>query len=107
MWTVDRERESYLIEVRNGQGGQPEYSSQASFAFYFRGSLYTVVLRGSAKTVGDRKWIKSWELEKVYSKGVVSIKNEELLSVLRESLKVCGYDGARKQIDGYSIECDF
>jgi hypothetical protein len=112
-WTIDRERDIWLMEVKVikevGPSGHPEPTSKRVFILSWRGER--------AKFVLDRiRWPKSfsespfhiiWGLIEMDISEELKILKDTILLALKQALTVYGYRGSDRQPPNILVEFNF
>lgn len=104
-WTVDRERDAFLMCVGIGR---EEYSNRHTFVLYWKAELFRIDLdlvgTGRPQKLTDRPYRMVWELVNIWPTQPKTPTREKVLAALEAALTVRGYDGARRQIPDTIVE---
>lgn len=107
-WTVDRERNIYLMRIKTGRD---DISNRSYWVLSYQGEEIKVQIdraQGGSHTFNENPYKMIWELVKIepdHIPGVVT-KNE-IISTLKEALVVYGQGGARRQVPNTIVEFNF
>ena len=102
-WTIDQEKEVFFIPVLSGR---EEYSNRKECIFYWQGIELEVTLTEQVLSSGNKLGVR-WCLVSIRKPDGKKISDQEILSTLRDALRVYGYRGIWRQVDGYQVELDF
>ena len=113
-WTVDHDREIFLLLAKVvqdiGPSGRSEPSSRRLFILGWKGHVVEVLLElgdESSKNFKEKPYRITWNLVSIQESGPSNIEREKVLEELKAALICHGYKGALKQIEGTLVECRF
>ncbi|TBW48114.1 hypothetical protein EZI54_21645 [Marinobacter halodurans] len=106
-WTVDRERNVFLIWQSSGR---EEFSNRHTFVLWWKGELLTVILDvcdESFYKLSDNIGKTVWSLFEIEKPDGLGLRDKEIIPVLKEALSVYGYRGAQRQLSDFKVEFKF
>ncbi|WP_459873702.1 hypothetical protein [Endothiovibrio diazotrophicus] len=110
-WTIDRDLGSYFIvlcSIREiGQTGNPQPTGKKLCVLKWRGTLIRIVIEldpGSSSEFKETPFMNIWNLLEI---DAPDASRSEVVSILKEALKVYGYRGAFRQIRNTVVEFNF
>jgi hypothetical protein len=108
-WTIDRERDIYLMVTGMAN---PARETESWFAFLLNcdGKEFSIKLEKGpgSKKLNESPFLIVWsKVMSIYPPDLAAEEAEEVLGILREALTVRGYDGARKQVLNTVVQFDF
>jgi len=107
MWTVDREREAFLMVLAFGTEGYPRRTSGVLF---WRGIEWQVAFDRddeSSEQLTDVPFKRVWKLGRIQHPQGKDVPLNELLPIVKEALVVHGFRGAAAQVPNTVVEFKF
>lgn len=106
-WTIDRERESWLMKtalIPDDSIFDHAYSSEQIWTLYCKGQSVEVRLEVSSdKEFNGKKYNKIWNLLAISPDSLNNLSIDELIKLLEETLEVFGYEGVWMQYPNYTV----
>lgn len=105
-WTVDKEKNIFLIPVRQGRY---EESNQKLFALWWQGSLLSVTLEQIDGNLDypNKTGFVIWGLVNIWRPSDVSISDEDIIKELKSALIVYQLGGVSLPMTDYSVDFNF
>ena len=105
-WTVDKERDFFLIRIKSGQF---EESNHVQFALRWKGGLLSVTVAnvGSHLDYPARTGSVKWDLLQIWKPKGFAVPDTEIISILKEALTVYELDGIRHPMNSYPVSFTF
>lgn len=106
-WTIDREKEIWLMEmagILDDSVFDHAYSSEQIWTLYCQGQSVEVRLEVSSdKEFNGKKYNKIWNLLAIYPDSLNNLSIDELIKLMEEILEVFGYEGVWMQYPNYTV----
>lgn len=105
-WTIDREKEIYLMPVKSGR---EERSNRQTWVLKTKGHEIEIVTDrvGKAQKYTDVPYVVSWDLVTATPKQIESLSYEEIISILKEALTVYGDNGVDEFVKNPVVNFNF
>jgi len=119
-WTIDREREIWLMRIKSEKSNldgydrrDPEYfTGNGIFVLHYKGENIEVVLRDvyeeGSKRIQNNQFFITWELIRINKpESLKDISDEEIITILKEALSVNGSPGINLSVPQEIITVQF
>lgn len=103
-WTIDREKNSFLVQTRGGTTDDP-YMMQ--FALWFDGSLFDIDMERHTSGRLDAKVYIVWQLTLIRSSNNAVFDRPKILEELKNALKAYGVHGYGVSAQAIDATFDF
>ncbi|NOR71049.1 MAG: hypothetical protein GQ532_15355 [Methylomarinum sp.] len=107
MWTIDRERETYLMRCRSGR---EEFSNRVTWVMNLQGELITIetdLAGGGSHSYKEKPYIKIWDLVSIESSAHIQVEHQSIIQLLKEALMIYGDSGANSYVDDVIVKFNF
>jgi len=106
-WTIDREREIFLVKTKKEGGGYDGTPVRNSFALVWKGEL--IRFTGEQSFIGstDAATILSWRIFRLEIPPALQNRKDEVLQLIREALDAQGLLYNRSRVIALNVEFDF
>jgi hypothetical protein len=114
-WTIDRERDIYLILVKSieevGPSGRPEPTGKANWILSWQGrrAQFTIerVWAAGSTDFADSPFRVVWSLKWSDTSEVPDVPREQLVACLKEALTAYGHSGVKGQVANTTVSFNF
>jgi hypothetical protein len=105
-WTIDRERNAFLMVVARGTG---EEGNQVSFLLWWDGAHVVARMKqkGGSADLEEVPFYRIWHLVKLATPSDLPISREDILDALKDALTVYGYWGVQEQVPNTIVKFSF
>ncbi len=105
-WTIDREKETYLMSVKSGK---EERSNRQTWILKIKGHEIEIVTDrvGKAQKYTDVPYVANWDLVTITPKHIESLSYEEIITILKEALTVYGDNGVDEFVKEPVVKFNF
>jgi hypothetical protein len=97
MWTVDRERDAFLLHLKSGGRGLPEEPRHEWYAFYYKGDLLYFDADEVRSTDGNGTLL-TWVRPNIVAAIEPSERRQEVITLFHEALDAMGLLWNRSRI---------
>jgi hypothetical protein len=112
-WTIDRERDLWLIEAKMikqvGRSNRSKPTTKSIFILDWQGQRIRFLLdyAGSSDAFSDAPFHRKWSLLEKHIPATLDVPRQTVLSVLKEALVVYGLRGAHRQVPNTLVTFSF
>jgi hypothetical protein len=105
-WTIDRDREAFFIPIMSGR---EEFSGQKTCAFWWKGTLFSVLIvyAGGALDYAASKGSVVWELLNILKPTSSTVPDAEIIPLLKDALTAYRLSGVAFPINDYQVTFKF
>ena len=106
-WTVDREKNIFLMLLGGGRG---EHGNRSKFLLWWDSEHVVVSLDladGSSGNLDSDPFFRVWDMAFLEIPGHLKNKQKEVIDILKEALRVYGYRGVSKQRPNTIVKFNF
>ena len=106
MWTIDRERNAYLV-ITSIKGGGADWGTKTTY-FALMWNSHVVRFSGIDKRSRDDtgNFILNWQIESLEIPSPISEQKEEIIVLVRDALDVMGILYSRKGVDRVVVDVE-
>lgn len=106
-WTVDKDRDIFLMRMRVGR---EELSHHSKWVLFWEGRKISVELArasGGSKDYHEVPYVKIWDLVSITQDELIDLDEDLVVKKLKEALVIFGDDGANSYVDNVVVKFNF